>query len=712
MKTRKLSRPALVVTIISLVAGMSVGLAGSSFAAAPPGSTFNPNLLLPGSNGAAEPSIRTNSKGESFVIGPTGGQCFAMRVNHAGSAAKFIGAPDHNAGGGDCDWSIGPQETAALPSFPVPTADDLAFSSLDNLVNITTGKSSDDGNSFISPNPASTQVVGDDRMWMAADPKLNSAGFNTVFMTYHDVSLVDIELSISTDGGFVYTQSGPIINATDVPQGQWQGLGAGSGNELGNIVSRRDPATGALTLYSIFQTPDSATDNVSQGAAGTTNFNRTYEAIGTVTDPVAPSLTPSISWRNYEIFHGPVGARYNRIFPVTTVDSAGRVYAFWTDGNHIFTKSDATGAGWNPAAAPVQIPNFGTDNTALMPWAASMAAGGAAGVVDAVFYGAHGGTGGQPNPQDDPNNVWNAYLAQTIDGGATWTSSKASDHDIHKSQLCIDGLNCNLIGNRNRTLLDFFQVSIDPTNGAAAIAYADDHASPGSAVMYYTRQCTGISAKTGLALVNDCVAPPPPPALPAGNACPGPQVVDFTGDAPNNYPGGSGQNLDNLDVAGATFASASAKSGGTTVDITLKLNNLQAPPTASNPNLVSALWSVYFQYGTASGSSWWYVRATTNGTGANAVATYDYGTWNGSFNQLGTIAGEFHPGVGGTFVFHLPRAAIGSPPDGAVLTQTWSDTHGSISALGNGVYFTAGADRAPNSGYGSSPSVGTCKKKK
>jgi hypothetical protein len=68
--------------------------------------------------------------------------------------------------------------------------------------------------------------------------------------------------------------------------------------------------------------------------------------------------------------------------------------------------------------------------------------------------------------------------------------------------------------------------------------------------------------------------------------------------------------------------------------------------------------------------------------------------------------------VGGTFVFHLPRAAIGSPPDGAVLTQTWSDTHGSISALGNGVYFTAGADRAPNSGYGSSPSVGTCKKKK
>jgi hypothetical protein len=269
-----------------------------------------------------------------------------------------------------------------------------------------------------------------------------------------------------------------------------------------------------------------------------------------------------------------------------------------------------------------------------------------------------------------------------------------------------------LIGNRDRTLLDFFQVSIDPTNGAAAIAYADDHASPGSAVLYYTRQCTGISARTGIALVNDCVAPPPPPAPPLGNVCPGPQVADFTGDAPNNYPGGMGQNIDNLDVAAATFASAALRSGGTTIDVTLKLNNLQAPPTASNPNIVSALWTVYFQYGTATGKSWWYVQATTNGTGASAVVTYDYGTWDGNFHHVGTITGEFHPGAAGTFVFHLPRAAVGSPPDGAVLTGTWSDTHASISALGRGVYFIASADRAPDAGYGSNALVGTCKKKK
>src|SRR5205085_10050706 len=122
-------------------------------------------------------------------------------------------------------------------------------------------------------------------------------------------------------------------------------------------------------------------DNVNQGGPfPTSNYNRVYAAIGTVTDPIPPLLTPTIAWRNYEIFHGPLAARYDRIFPVTAVDSAGRVYAFWTDGNHILTQSDATGAGWDPAAAPSAIPNFGTDNTALMPWAAAMPSGAAAGV--------------------------------------------------------------------------------------------------------------------------------------------------------------------------------------------------------------------------------------------------------------------------------------------------------------------------------------------
>src|SRR5207249_600786 len=306
---------------------------------------------------AAEPSSRTDRFGRSFVIGPTGvpAGCKAFRVTHDGSASTFLGFPDHTAGGGDCDWAIGPQETATLSGFGAPTDDGLAYSSL-TLANITTGKSNDGGTTFGPPNAYSQQVAGDDRMWIAADPK-----------------------------------------------------------------------------------PNSLQDNINQGLAATGNFNRVYEAVGTVTDVPAPGAA-IISWRNYEVYHGPIGSRYDRIFPITVVDAAGKVYAIWTDGNHIMVKNDATGTGWNPAAAPTLIANPTGVNTTIMPWASA----GAGGIADVVFYGAAGGSGAQPNPQDDPNNQWNVYMAQTIDGGATWGVFKASDHTIHTGPICIDGLGCDL----------------------------------------------------------------------------------------------------------------------------------------------------------------------------------------------------------------------------------------------------------------------------
>jgi hypothetical protein len=680
--------------------------APSTYAA--PAFTFNPNLQLPTSSGAAEPSIRTDSHGTAFVIGPTGvpGGCKAFRISHDGSTGTYLGQPDHQAGGGDCDWAIGPQESAVSGA----TDDDLAYSSL-TAANITVGKSDNGGTTFGPPNPGAAQVGGDDRMWMAADPRLNSVGFDTVYMSYHDVTVGNIEVSLSVDGGQTYVQSTPLINATEVPQGQWEA--AGAGNELGNIVARRSAS--GLTLYSIFETPDSANDNVCQSQAGTSNFNRVYEAVGTVADTTP---YPTVTWQDYEIFHGlaqvyaagtcpgssPVvqtpGARYNRIFPVTTVDQAGHVYAVWADGKHIDFKADKTGTGWNPAAQPLALDTVAkgyptTNNTAVMPWAQA----GANGIVDVVWYGAHGGSGAQPNPQDDPHNVWNTYFAQTTNGGVSWQAATASDHVIHSGPICLDGLNCNLsTPARDRTLLDFFQVSLNPTNGAADIAYADDHASPGSAVIYFTRQCTGTSATTGKSLKSDCVAPPPPPTPPAMSTCPGPQVADFTGDAPNNYPGGDGANMENFDIVQATFASPNAS----TLQVTLMLKNLAAPPPPLN--LVSAFWTVYWTYN----GTTYFAQATSNGSGSTAVISYSVGTYsNGSFTVTNTISGTFTPGADGTIGYTVPLADVGNQPSGAALTNTYADTHGSFTVNGTGVFYSAAADRAPDANYGANWTVGT-----
>ena len=290
---------------------------------------------------------------------------------------------------------------------------------------------------------------------------------------------------------------------------------------------------------------------------------------------------------------------------------------------------------------------------------------------------------------------------------------KASDHIIHTGPICIDGLGCNLSDPaRDRTLLDFFQVSIDPTNGAADIAYSDDHAAPGSSVLYFTRQCTGTSATTGAALVNDCKAPPPPPTLPAGTTCPGPQILDFVNDAPNNYPGGSGQNMDNLDIVSASFASGTAN-----IDVTLTIKDLQAPPTKDNPNVISALWTVYWQQaGTANapgGSTWWFAQATTTGQGGNAAVNFSDGTFDvgaDSYSGRHAATGAFNPGRSGTFVIHVPRADVGSPADGTTLMSTFADTAGAFLVAGTGLRFIARADRAPDSNFGADYTVAqTCK---
>ena len=212
---RRFRRSTTLAVVTALLSALTmIAVTRPAVAAAPPTATFNPNLLLKNSSSAAEPSIRTDQFGRSFVIAPTGvpAGCKAFRVTHDGSASNFLGFPDATAGGGDCDWAIGPQETASLPGFGAPTDNDLAYSSL-TLANITTGKSNDGGNTFSPPNPYSQQVAGDDRMWMDADPKLNSAGFDDVYMIYHDVTVLDIQLGVSRDGGETYVQSGPIIKA-------------------------------------------------------------------------------------------------------------------------------------------------------------------------------------------------------------------------------------------------------------------------------------------------------------------------------------------------------------------------------------------------------------------------------------------------------------------------------------------------------------------
>jgi hypothetical protein len=67
--------------------------------------------------------------------------------------------------------------------------------------------------------------------------------------------------------------------------------------------------------------------------------------------------------------------------------------------------------------------------------------------------------------------LWNVYLAQTTDNGASFTQSLVSNAPNHIGVICTEGT-AWVPGTRN--LLDLFQVGIDPLSGLAAIVYVDD----------------------------------------------------------------------------------------------------------------------------------------------------------------------------------------------------------------------------------------------
>src|SRR5205823_9490582 len=80
---------------------------------------------------------------------------------------------------------------------------------------------------------------------------------------------------------------------------------------------------------------------------------------------------------------------------------------------------------------------------------------------------------------------WNVFVAETVNGHAitpVFTLSQATDHVNHTGQISTGGL----LGSSDRSLADFFQIAIDPTNHLTNVAYADNHA--GTSVSYFTRQ--------------------------------------------------------------------------------------------------------------------------------------------------------------------------------------------------------------------------------
>lgn len=72
--------------------------------------------------------------------------------------------------------------------------------------------------------------------------------------------------------------------------------------------------------------------------------------------------------------------------------------------------------------------------------------------------------------------TWDLYVAFTYDGGATWTTVKASDDPVQRGQICAGGVGCptdpTTGAQPGRNLLDFIDADVD-AKGHVLVAYAD-----------------------------------------------------------------------------------------------------------------------------------------------------------------------------------------------------------------------------------------------
>src|ERR1700687_4993072 len=380
------------------------------------------------------------------------------------------------------------------------------------------------------------------------------------------------------------------------------------------------------------------------------------------------------------------------IFFIVRVAADGTVYVAYSNEKNIYLAHSADkGATWS---APVRVSDGPETAVSVFP---ALATGPQPGSVGIAWYGTS-------NLVNDNNANWKVFYSQSFnakDASPTFRQVAASDHFIHGSNISEGGT----LGNANRNLLDYFQISFDPL-GAAVLDYTDDH-NDFDGHTYVMRQTGGPSINGGRV-----PAPTEGQDLPVAKplSTDGSQIVDFPQDVAVALLGVLPLN-DPLDILSVKY-SCQRTAADLLVVAKMKVSDLSTVPLLSNWRMnfvANAPFTALsptgqYSFGLSDRGDQFYVRASSD----PAVPTFSYGTAvrnsDGSitYTQRGTAdSGTFDPSTNtitvkvavsklNPYVTHGPAIGTASVLDGLRASTFTSDVNGKRDIARGGTQYSIG----------------------
>lgn len=427
-------------------------------------------------NQDTEPSVKVDQFGNiyaSAINGVPGGTDF-WRSTDGGASFQYLGEPDGaqsstvssvtvgGLGGGDDDLALGsPFVLLNQSNNVVLNSTGRVYLSSLWLGSVTISGSINQGSNWIV---SQAPVPADDRQWTAASgPSNYYTSFNELVSEVAGVTnLVALQ---STDGGVTFANGAYIGKAVGGNLSTFQGP-----IELGPDG----------TLYAIFVPP-------------ATNQLMLAKCPAPCSLPPLPLSTTSSPFQVSRIFNGPTNMTTDNVFPQLAVDSAGNLYAAWSDGRNVYMVASSDGGStWT---LPVRVNSGPETATALEPWIQA----GDPGRVGFMWYGTNVTSNSPDNFTAFANAEWRVFYSFTPDALSTSPSfyqvvasggSDLPDGVAHLGPICTEGTACPT-GTRN--LAEYSSFTVGPDGSMYMVFSEDKNSTSGFSVTDFVEQTAGPS---------------------------------------------------------------------------------------------------------------------------------------------------------------------------------------------------------------------------